>query len=51
MDYKRLYKKDSSGQLLNMEETSSPQPTPKASFDSTATKCSIATQNEYVNPI
>ncbi len=41
--FRRIYitssyiKKGSKGQLLNMEEQSSPQPTPEASFDSNAT--------------
>ena len=34
-------KKGSSGQLLNIEDISSPQPTPEAFFDSTATDISI----------
>lgn len=40
--------KGNSGQLLNMEDISSPQPTPKASFDSTATTDIVTTQNETV---
>ncbi len=41
-------KKGSRGQLLNMEDIPSPQHTPKASFDSTATNFSIATDDETV---
>ena len=41
-------KKGSRGQLLNMEGEPSPQHTPKASFDSTATNLIIATDDETV---
>lgn len=42
-------KKGSKGQLLNMEEKTSPQPTPKASFDSIATTINISQPAEKVN--
>ena len=41
--------KGNSGQLLNIEEESSPQPTPEASFDSTATTSIVADTNKTVN--
>ena len=54
--YRRIYitstyiiKKGSKGQLLNMDENTSPQPTPKASFDSTATNISITEKGEKNN--
>ena len=42
-------KNGSKGQLLNIEDTSSPQPTPEASFDSNATDISIPDSDEKVN--
>ena len=42
-------KKSSKGQLLNIEDTSSPQPTPEASFDSNATKTIIHKSDEKIN--
>lgn len=42
-------KKSSKGQLLNIEDTSSPQPTPEASFDSNATKYIIHKSDEKIN--
>ena len=41
-----INKKGSKGQLLNIEDTSSPQPTPEASFDSNATDISIPQSTE-----
>ena len=50
MDYKCIHKqKSSKGQLLNIEDKSSPQPTPEASFDSNATTASISEKSEKVN--
>jgi hypothetical protein len=42
--------KGSKGQLLNMNDTSSPQPTPEASFDSNATTDSIPDSAKKINP-
>ncbi len=42
-------KKGSKGQLLNMDENSSPQPTPEASFDSTATNTIITENSQKSN--
>ena len=42
-------KKGSKGQLLNMDEKSSPQPTPEASFDSTATNTIIPEKSQKSN--
>ena len=42
-------KKGSKGQLLNMDENSSPQPTPEASFDSTATNTIIDENSQKSN--
>ena len=44
-----INKKGSKGQLLNIEDTSSPQPTPEASFDSNATDISITDSAEKSN--
>lgn len=43
-------KKSSKGQLLNIEDKSSPQPTSKTFFDSDATNTSISDSAEKVNP-
>ncbi len=52
--YRRIYitsayKKDSSGQVLNMDENTSPQPTSKMVSDSTATNNSITENGENNN--
>ena len=44
-------KNGSKGQLLNIEDTSSPQPTPEASFDSNATKIIIHKSDEKINTL
>lgn len=41
-----INKNGSKGQLLNMEDKTSPQPTPKASFDGNATTNSISQNRE-----
>ncbi len=52
---KRIYitsayiKKGSKGQLLNMDNKSSPQPTPEASFDGNATTTSIPDSSKKIN--
>ena len=45
-----INKNGSKGQLLNMENEISPQPTPEASFDSNATTISIYETSEKINP-
>ena len=42
--------KGSTGQKLNMEENTSPQPTPEAIFDSSATTDIVATPKNCVKP-
>ena len=44
-----ISEKSSNGQLLNMDSTESPQPTPEASFDSNATNNNIPDNSKNVN--
>ncbi|MBO7310573.1 MAG: hypothetical protein J6U86_04195, partial [Clostridia bacterium] len=43
------YKKSSTNQLLNIDSTESPQLTPEASFDSSATKSIVTQEKPFVN--
>jgi len=50
LSFININKKGSKGQLLNIEDHSSLQPTPEASFDSDATNTIIPDSKEKSNP-